>query len=301
MGIWGAMRDAASLGTLWAVLTLGAFISYKVLDFPDLSVDGTFALGGAVSATLIVKGMNPFLALPIAIMAGMLGGLCTALLHTKLKIPGLLSGILTMLALYSINLRIMSGSNKPLLGTNTAVKMLSAALGLSRTISILVIGSVTCALLVGAMYWFFGTELGCAIRASGDNPHMARALGTNTNNMIIIGLCLSNGLVALAGALVAQGQGFADVSMGTGAMVIGLASIIIGEVMFKWLGRNFAIRLLAVVLGAVLYRVIIAVVLQLGLKAEDFNMLSAMMMVIVMSVPLLRDKLRALIRGKEAE
>lgn len=295
-----AMMDALAQGVLWGVMTLGAYISYKVLHFADLSVDGTFALGGAVSAVLVVSGTNPFFALLISMIAGLFGGMLTALMHTKLKIPGLLSGILTMLALYSINMRIMGMPNTSLLNLNTVIAVLMQGLGLNKLMANLLLGSVFCAGLILLIYWFFGTELGCAVRAAGDNDKMARALGVNTDNMLIVGLMLSNGLVALAGGLVAQSQGYADVGMGTGTMVIGLASIIIGDVLFRVLRRSFALKLLVAVLGSVVYRMIIAVVLQLGMNANDLKLLSAVVVVIALSVPLVRGKMQeAKVRREE--
>lgn len=282
-----ALRSAASIGASWAVLALGAYISYRILEFADLSADGTFALGGVISAALITKGYNPFLTLLFAAGGGMLGGLFTSFIHTKLKIPGLLSGILTMLLLYPVNLRIMGGSsNMPLLRANTVITIIMASFGLGQDVARLIVGLVVSLVLIGAMYWFFGTEMGCALRATGDNHHMAKALGVNTNSMIMVGLVLSNGLIALSGALVAQGNGYADVSMGSGGMVIGLISIIIGSAAFRFLRFNFAGKLFSAVLGAILYQIILAVVLQLGiLKTQDMNILTVFMMVAVISFP----------------
>ncbi len=288
-----AILDAVSQGVLWAVMTLGVFITYKLLDFADLSVDGTFALGGAVSAVMISKGMNPFFGLLVSLLAGMAGGAVTGLLNTKLKIPGLLAGILTMLGMYSINMRIMGRSNTPLLGQETVVSLVERVLPLSRNLVNLVIGVMFCAALVAAMYWFFGTEIGCALRATGVNENMARALGANTDTYIILGLLLSNGLVALSGGLVAQSQGFADVGMGTGTIVIGLASIIVGETVFRFMRGNFALRLVTAVLGSVLYRIIIAVVLQLGLNTNDLKLFSAVIVVLALSLPRFGRGLRA--------
>ncbi len=299
MNLLLAMKDAVAQGLLWGVMTLGAYISYKVLDFADLSVDGTFALGGAVSAVLITSGMNPFLALLISMMAGLFGGLLTALLHTKLKIPGLLAGILTMLSLYSINMRIMGKPNTPLLNMDTMVAVVSRWLPLSKTTVSMIIGLLFCLALIAVIYWFFGTELGCAVRATGNNKKMARALGVNTDNMLILGLMLSNGLVALSGGMVAQSQGYADVGMGTGTMVIGLASIIIGEVVFRFMRHSFATKLMAAVLGSIVYRMIIAVVLQLGMDANDLKLLSAAVVVAALSVPLVRGKMRESRLGRE--
>ncbi len=299
MSVLRAMQDAVAQGLLWAVMSLGTYISYKVLQIADLSVDGTFALGGAVSAALIVGGMNPYLALIFSLMAGMVAGAATALMNTVLKIPSLLAGILTMLGLYSVNMRVMGKSNTPLLGEDTIVSLGLSWLPVNKTVMNLLIGAVFCAGLIAIMYWFFGTEAGCALRATGDNPKMARAQGVNTNFMVVLGLLLSNGLVALSGALVAQSQGFADVTMGTGTIVVGLASIIIGEVVFRFMRGSFALKLVAVVLGSILYRVIIAVVLQLGLDTNDLKLFSALLVAAALSVPLLRQRVKSRILQKE--
>ncbi len=301
MNVLLAMQDAVAQGLLWAVMSLGTYISYKVLQIADLSVDGTFALGGAVSATLIVAGMNPYLALVFSLLAGMAAGAATALMNTALKIPSLLAGILTMLGLYSVNMRIMGKSNTPLLGEDTMVTLGMDWLPLNKTLVNLLIGFVFCAGIIAVMYWFFGTEVGCALRATGDNSKMARALGVSTNGMILLGLMLSNGLVALSGALVGQSQGFADVGMGTGTIVIGLASIIIGEVVFRFLRGSFALKLLGAVLGSVLYRVIIAVVLQLGLDTNDLKLFSALLVAVALAVPLLRQRVLGRRQQREAD
>lgn len=282
-----AVQGAASQGVLWGVMTLGLYITYKVLDFADLTVDGSFALGGAVSATLIVGGMNPFATLIAALLAGMLSGVVTGLLHTKLKIPGILAGILTMIALYSINIRIIGAANVPLLGETTVITTLTDHFSLSKNWAAILLGTAVAAMVIGALYWFFGTEIGCAIRATGSNEQMVRALGGSTDAMKIIGLALGNGLVALSGGLVAQSQGYGDVGMGTGTIVIGLASIIIGEVIFGARG-NFAYRLMSVVLGSVVYRVIIAMVLRLGMRSTDLKLLTAIIVALALSIPVLR-------------
>ncbi len=292
MNVLLAMQDALAQGLLWAVMALGTYISYKVLDIADLSVDGTFALGGAVSATLIVAGMNPYLALVLSLIAGMLAGTVTALMNTVLRIPSLLAGILTMLGLYSVNIRIMGKSNTPLLGENTMLTVLEDLLPIDKGYYSLIIGILFCAGLIAVMYWFFGTEIGASLRATGNNPNMARALGINTSSMIVLGLMLSNGFVALSGALVAQSQGYADVGMGTGTIVIGLASIIIGQVVFRFLKGSFSMKLIAVVLGSVAYRVIIAVVLQLGLNTNDLKLFSAILVAFALSIPLLRERMK---------
>lgn len=292
MNILSVLQAAVAQGLIWAVMALGAYITYKVLDFADLSVDGTFALGAAVSITLTVKGVNAFVSLPIAMLAGMLGGLCTAVLATKIKIPGLLAGILTMLSLYSINLMIMGTSNVPIRGASSAVELVQNLLPWKQDWVAMLIGGVACAALIVALYWFFGTEIGCALRASGNNPNMARALGVNTDNMIILGLMLSNGLVALSGALWGQYQGWADVGMGTGTMVTGLASIIIGQVIFGFMRKNFALKLLTAVLGSVTYWLIVTLVLQLGLGANNLKLFTAVMVALALAMPLVRARLR---------
>ena len=284
-----AVQGAASQGVLWGIMALGLYITFKVLDFADLTVDGSFALGGAVSAVLLVNGWNPFLSLLIAFLAGGISGVVTGLLHTKLEIPGILAGILTMIALYSINIRIMGQANTPLLGVDTIMVKLEILLGIDRTMSSLIVGVIFSVVIIMILYWFFGTELGSVIRATGNNERMVRAQGVNTDNMKIIGLMLSNALVALSGAMVAQSQGYGDVGMGTGTIVIGLASIIIGEVIF---GARFSFwyRLMSVVFGSIIYRIIIAVVLQLGLKSTDLKLLTAIIVALALALPVVKKK-----------
>jgi putative ABC transport system permease protein len=289
MGILLAMQGALSQGVLWGIMTLGVFITFKVLDFPDMTVDGSFALGGSVSAVLIVQGISPLLSLLAAFAAGGIAGAATGLLHTKLKIPGILAGILSMIALYSINIRVMGQANTPLLGVATLMTQLETLLGVNRTVTSLIAGLVFSTAIVLALYWFFGTEIGSAVRATGNNEKMIRALGVDTDKIKILGLIVANALVGLSGALVAQSQGYADVQMGVGTIVIGLASIIIGEVFFGG-RRSFWAKLLAVVFGSVVYRIIIAVVLQLGLKSTDLKLLTAVIVAIALSIPVLRQK-----------
>lgn len=291
MGILLAIQGAASQGVLWGIMALGLYITFKVLDFADLTVDGSFALGGAVSAVLLVNGWNPFLSLLIAFLAGGISGVVTGLLHTKLEIPGILAGILTMIALYSINIRIMGQANTPLLGVDTIMVKLEILLGIDRTMSSLIVGVVFSVVIIMILYWFFGTELGSVIRATGNNERMVRAQGVNTDNMKIIGLMISNALVALSGAMVAQSQGYGDVGMGTGTIVIGLASIIIGEVIF---GARFSFwyRLMSVVFGSIIYRIIIAVVLQLGLKSTDLKLLTAIIVALALALPVVKSKFK---------
>lgn len=286
-----AIEGAISQGVLWGLMTLGVYITFKVLNFADMTVDGSFALGGAVSAVLIVKGVNPWLSLIPAVLAGMVAGGITGILHTKIKIAEILAGILTMIALYSINIRIMGQANTSLLGEETVITLLSGLSGASNNTLSLVIGIIVSIIIIAILYWFFGTEMGSALRATGNNEYMVRALGANTDTMKIIGLMLGNGLVALSGAFVAQSQGYADVGMGQGTIVIGLASIIIGEVVFG--NRfNFAYKLAAVVGGSIIYRIIIAIVLQLGMKSTDLKLLTAIIVAFALAMPVLSSKIR---------
>ncbi len=295
-----AALGAVSQGLLWAILAIGVYIAFRILDFADMTSEGSFTLGGSVSAILIAGlHWNPFLSLIIAIFAGMLAGAVTGLLHTKLKIPAILSGILTMIALYSINLRVMGQANTSLLGQNTVVSIIKDLFPSAKTMGIkdstlqtlvtIGIGIVFCSMVIAFLYWFFGTEIGCTIRATGNNEAMVRAQGMNTDSMKILGLVLGNGLVALSGALVAQSQGYADVSMGIGAIVIGLASIVIGEVVRRK-QRSFARKLTAIIIGAIIYRIIIALVLQIGLNTDDLKLLTAVVVAIALSVPVLKSK-----------
>lgn len=285
------LHGAVSLGLLWALMTIGVFITYRVLEFSDLTVDGSLVTGAAIAARMITDGANPFLATAMAMLGGMAAGAATGLLHTKLKIPGLLSGILTMIALYSVNIRIMGKANISLLKIESIYAPLRA-MGLSQKNAVLVLGVVCVAVVVCTLYWFFGTELGSAIRATGNNPGMIRAQGVNTDTMIIIGLILSNALVALSGALIAQYQQYSDIQMGTGSIVIGLASVIIGEVLFG--KRNFFNRLISLALGAVTYRIIIALVLELGMETTDLKLFTAITVALALAMPVAKDKLNKL-------
>lgn len=289
--ILSAMPGAAAQGVLWGVMALGVYLSYRVLDFADLTVDSSFATGGAVSAVLLLGGMNPWLTLIFATLAGMLCGMVTGLLHTWFKIPPILSGILTMIALYSVNIRIMNRPNMPLLGEETIVTITRRVTGFSQNGSVLLLGLAIVAVVIAILYWFFGTELGSAIRATGNNQHMVRALGINADLMKLLCLVISNGLVALSGALVAQQQGYADVGMGTGAIMIGLASVIIGEVVMG-ARHSFAYRMSTVIFGSVMYRVVIAAVLYLGMRSTDLKLFTAIVVALALSLPVLRDWLR---------
>jgi len=287
------LMGAVSLGLLWAVMTIGVFITYRILDIADLTVEGSIVMGAAIAAKAIVSDVNPYLATGMALLGGMAAGLATGLLHTQLKIPALLSGILTMIALWSVNLRIMGTSNISLLRLNT-VYMPFEGLGLNKTYAIIALGLLFEFGIITFLYWFFGTEIGSAIRATGNNPNMVRAQGINTNTTIILGLVISNGLVALSGALIAQSQSYADVQMGTGAIVIGLASVIIGEVLFS--SRNFYTRLISLALGAVTYRIIIALVLKMGMPANDLKLFTALTVAVALSLPAFKQYLSPLLK-----
>lgn len=291
--------STVSQGLLWAIMALGVFLTFRVLDIADLSVEGTFPLGAAVAATLIDAGHSVWFAMLIALIAGCIGGTVTALLTTKLKIPALLSGILTMIGLYSVNIMIMGKANVPLLRAETVFTLTEDLFGVSSVVATLIVGLIATTVVGVIMYWFFGTVLGTAIRATGCNPQMARAQGINTNVMVILGLLISNGLVALSGALVAQSNGFADVGMGTGTIVIGLASVIIGEVLFGT--RSFKNWLISVVLGSVVYRAVIAIVLELGMPPNDLKLFTAVLVAIALSLPLIKNKFAIMKRSEEAD
>jgi putative tryptophan/tyrosine transport system permease protein len=293
-----AMLGATSQGLLWAILAIGVYVAFRILNFADMTSEGSFALGGSVCAFLIVGfGWNPFISLFVSILAGVLAGAITGILHTKLKIPAILSGILTMISLYSVNLKIMGQANTPLLGNKTILSEIKAILPTAKELGIkdtllqnfitLGIGLVFGVIVICFLYWFFGTEVGCAIRATGNNEAMVRAQGSNTDFMKTIGLMVGNGLIALSGGLVAQTQGYADVTMGVGAIVIGLASIVIGEVIFHR-KRSFVSKLISIFVGSIIYRVIIAIVLQLGLDTNYLKLLTAVLVAFALSVPVLK-------------
>lgn len=288
------IQSGIAQGLMWAILTLGVYLTFRVLDIADLTVEGSFPLGAAVTVVLINKGMNPLLAMLICFIAGCASGLVTGILHTRFKIPAILSGILTQIALYSINIRIMSDKATVAIAGTSLKSQIAGLLppGIkSNTLSIIV-GVFVCALIIFALYWFFGTELGCAVRATGSNPNMARAVGINTDGMIVFCLSLSNGLVALAGSLIAQfDYGSALVNMGQGTIVIGLASVIIGEVLFIHKEQNFAFKLSAITLGAIIYRTIIACALTLPwMKATDLKIITAFIVALALAVPVWKGK-----------
>ena len=278
-------------GLLWALLAIGVYLTFRVLDIADLTVEGSFPLGAAVAATMLIAGYHPVAAILGACVAGMLSGVVTGFLCTKLKIPALLAGILTMIALYSVNLRIMGKANLPLLQQDT-IFTIARSLGFDNNVTVLVVGAIIVLIVAVLNYWFFGTELGTAVRATGCNPHMIRANGIDTDVMVVLGLLLSNGLVAMSGALVAQNNGFADVGMGVGTIVIGLASVIIGEVLFGT--RSFKNCLISVILGSIVYRAVIAIVLQMGMPPNDLKLFTAILVAIALSLPLIQARFNAL-------
>ena len=286
-----ALPGAVSQGVIWGIMAIGVYITYRILDVADLTVDGSIATGGAVAAMLIISGCNVWVALAAAFVAGMLAGFVTGVFHTFMGIPAILSGILTQLALYSINLRIMGNKANVALSVNKYNLLVSSrnarALSLENPLIVLVIFT---AALIALLYWFFGTERGCSLRATGANANMARAQGINTNFDKVVGLMLSNGIVALAGGLLTQYQGFSDVGMGRGAIVIGLAAVIIGEVVFSKAFHNFGLKLLAVSLGAIIYYIVIQVVLWLGLNTNDLKLLTALVVAIFLATPYWKAK-----------
>ena len=279
---------ATAQGLLWGIMALGIFITYRILDLPDMTAEGSFPLGAAVCARLILSGVHPLLAALTAFAIGALAGFITGFLITKAKIPGLLAGILTMTGLYSINLRIMNRANLSLLGKQKITDSLSRY-NLPPQFDTIFMGIFLTVLIIAALVLFFNTELGQAVIATGDNEKMARSLGISTNRTKILGLMLSNGIVAAAGALIAQDNGYADISMGIGTIVIGLASVIIGEVIFGNL--SFANRLICVILGAIIYRFIIMFVLLVGLQPNDLKLISAIILAFCLALPSLRNKL----------
>ncbi|MCI6358933.1 MAG: ABC transporter permease [Clostridiales bacterium] len=279
-------------GIIWGIMALGVYITFRLLDVADLTVDGSFTTGGAVTAMLILAGWPAWAALLVAVLAGLLAGLVTGLLHTKLGIPAILAGILTQFALYSINLRIMGMSaNKPV--NPDRYRLL---LTLRHIPSAILVGLILAAVLIAILYWYFGTEQGSALRATGSNPAMSRAQGININTMKVLGLSLSNGVVALSGGLMAQYQGFADINMGRGAIVIGLAAVIIGEVLCDAIfrkGCSFHTRLSFVVLGGVVYYIVMVVILWLRLDSNDLKLFTAVLVAVFLAVPYLQAQRRS--------
>ncbi len=279
------LPDAAAQGLIWGILAIGVFITYKLLDFSDLTIDGSICTGGAVAALLILNGVPVALAMVAAFCAGALAGLITGVLHTRMGIPPILAGILTQLALYSVNLRIMGKSMLAVSVDKFNLLVSVRQQELSCAVAAIFVVAIT-----AVLYWFFGTELGSAVRATGANSSMSRAQGINTDTMKLVGLVLSNGLVGLSGALYTQYLGSVTVNMGRGAIVIGLAAVIIGEVLFSKIFRNFALRLVGVVIGAIIYYVVIALVIQLGLNTDDLKLFSAAFVAVALFIPHLKSK-----------
>ena len=285
-----AMPGAVSQGLIWGIMAIGVYITYRVLDFSDLTVDGTLCTGGATFIMATMAGCSIPVALLLAFLSGLAAGLATGLLHVACGIPPILSGILTQLALYSVNLRIMGKANQPINANNYKLLISSRNVKVIGVQNPIFIVGIAVILLIAILYWFFGTELGCALRATGSNANMARAQGIDTNLTKVVGLMLANGLVALSSALLAQYQGFADVSMGRGAIVIGLAAVIIGEVVFGKIFRNFALKLLGVVLGAIIYYVVYQVVIGLGMSGDDMKLITALIVAVFLAIPYWKGK-----------
>jgi len=291
-----SMPSAVAQGLIWGIMAIGVYLTYRILDVADLTVDGSLGTGGAVCVVMVLNGAPVGLALLAATAAGMLAGLVTGLFHTACGIPAILAGILTQLALYSVNLRIMglrimgSKANQAV-GVDKYDLLVSQryvrSVSLDNPLPLLVVFTVV---LIAVLYWFFGTEKGCSLRATGANPNMARAQGINTNANVVLGLMVSNGLVALSGGLLAQFQGSSDINMGRGAIVIGLAAVIIGEVIFSRIFRNFALKLLSAVIGAIIYYIVMVFVLRLGLSTDDLKLLTALVVALFLTIPYWKGK-----------
>ncbi len=277
---FNALPGACAQGLIWGIMAIGVYVTFRILDFADLTVDGTISTGGAVLVMSMLGGMNVYEALLLAFIAGCIAGLVTGVLHTSFGIPPILAGILTQLALYSTNLRILGKANQSI-----SVRNHTFLVNMSNIPLAVFILAVLVLLLIAILYWFFGTELGSSIRATGCNQSMARANGINTNMNKIVALVISNGIVALAGGLLAQYQGFADVNLGRGAIVVGLAAVIIGEVIFARIFRNFALKLLAAAIGGVVYYVIMQLVISMGLNTDDLKLLSAVIVALFLGIP----------------
>ena len=296
MSLFNALPGACAQGLIWGIMAIGVYITYKILDVADLTVDGTMCTGGAVCVIMMLNGCNVYVSLLCTFIAGMLAGLVTGIFHTFMGIPAILSGILTQLALYSVNLRIMGSANQAI-----SVRKYDLLISLMHIPQAIWISAIFVIALIALLYWFFGTELGCSLRATGCNMNMARAQGINTNFSKVLGLMLSNGIVALASGLYSQYQGFADINMGRGAIVIGLAAVIIGDVVFGKLFRNFALKLLGVALGAVMYYIVIQIVLWMGLNTDDLKLLTALVVGVFLAIPHLKARYFGRAAGKAAK
>ena len=290
------MPGAVAQGIIWGIMAMGVYITFRIMDIADLTVDGSMATGGATMVVCMSAGMNAGTAMLIAFFAGCAAGLATGVFHTKFGIPAILAGILTQLILYSVNLRIMSQkANLPL-----SVEKYNLLISLRNLPQSIIVGFIFVVLIIAVLYWFFGTELGHSLRATGCNQNMARANGINTDTNKIIGLVISNGMVALSGALLSQYQGFADINMGRGAIVIGLAAVIIGEVIFGKIFKNFAFKMLSAVIGGIIYYIVITLVLKAGMNANDLKMFSALVVAVFLGIPYWKRKIAEKKQTKEA-
>ena len=286
MSLITALPGAAAQGLIWGIMAIGVYITFRILDIADLTVDGTLCTGGAVCIMMMLSGHNVWVSMLVATGAGLLAGLATGIFHTFMGIPAILAGILTQLSLYSINLKIMGKANQAInVDKFNLLVSLRRVKGVALTQNTLFIVAIMIIILIAVLYWFFGTELGCSLRATGCNPSMSRAQGINTDRNKVLGLMLSNGLVALSGALLTQYQGFADINMGRGSIVIGLAAVIIGEAIFSRIFRNFALKLLSVVFGSILYYLVLQIVIWMGIDTDLLKMLSALVVAFFLAFP----------------
>lgn len=286
-----ALPGAVAQGLIWGIMAIGVYITYKILDIADLTVDGSMCTGGAVCITMMINGHELWLSLLCAMLAGMLAGFVTGILHTVMGIPAILAGILTQLALYSVNLKIIGKANQAISADKYDLLVsLRYVKGVPFYKNTIFIVAVFCIVIIALLYWFFGTELGCSLRATGCNPNMSRAQGINTNRNLVIGLMISNGLVALSSALCSQYLGFVDINMGRGAIVIGLAAVIIGNVLFEKIFHNFALKLLAVAIGGVVYYVVLQAIIAMGFDTDLLKLLSAVVVGLFLAFPYWKAK-----------
>ena len=291
MSLITALPGAAAQGLIWGIMAIGVYITFRILDIADLTVDGTLCTGGAVCIMMMLSGHNVWVSMLAATGAGLLAGLATGIFHTFMGIPAILAGILTQLSLYSVNLKIMGKANQAInVDKFNLLVSLRRVKGVALTQNTLFIVAIMIIILIAFLYWFFGTELGCSLRATGCNPSMSRAQGINTDRNKVLGLMLSNGLVALSGALLTQYQGFADINMGRGSIVIGLAAVIIGEAIFSRIFRNFALKLLSVVFGSILYYLVLQIVIWMGIDTDLLKMLSALVVALFLAFPYWKSK-----------
>ena len=291
MSLITALPGAAAQGLIWGIMAIGVYITFRILDIADLTVDGTLCTGGAVCIMMMLSGHNVWVSMLVATGAGLLAGLATGIFHTFMGIPAILAGILTQLSLYSVNLKIMGKANQAInVDKFNLLVSLRRVKGVALTQNTLFIVAIMIIILIAVLYWFFGTELGCSLRATGCNPSMSRAQGINTDRNKVLGLMLSNGLVALSGALLTQYQGFADINMGRGSIVIGLAAVIIGEAIFGRIFHNFALRLLSVALGSILYYLVLQIVIWMGIDTDLLKMLSALVVAFFLAFPYWKGK-----------